>query len=439
MAKITLLSLGCPKNLVDSEYMLGTLLKHGFEIVSLPKQANIILINTCAFIEPAQEESINTILDIARKKGNKKICVCGCLVSLFKNKLFEQIPEIDAVIDPFNIDQITVVCEQLKEGKSKITFIEKNPKYKFENRERCITGPRHSVYVKIADGCDNRCSYCIIPNLRGNYTSRKMEEILEEAKILSEAGAKEINLIAQDTTLYGKDIYGKIKLPELLKKLSKIEKIKWIRLLYTHPAHYSEELIDTIATNEKICKYLDIPLQHCSDKILKAMRRKVTKKDIKKLIDKLRAKIPDLALRTTFLVGFPLETDKEFNELLKFIKQTQFDHLGAFTYSPQENTRSFNLKDKISDKTKQFRLNKLLSVQKEIILNRNKKLKDKESIVLIDKKISRGIYRGRRRADAIDIDNVVMVKGKAKIGDFYKIRILKTGTYKFEGKIIAIK
>jgi len=434
--KVALISLGCPKNLVDSEYLLGSLLKQNFEIVSLPEKANIVLINTCAFIEPAQEESINAILDIARRKGNRKICVCGCMVSLFKEKLFEQIPEINAIIDPFNIDKITDVCKKLLQGEEKIIFIRKNGKYKFANRERCLTGPKHCVYLKIADGCDNRCSYCIIPNLRGGYSSRKMEKIIEEARILSEAGAREINLIAQDTTLYGKDIYGKVKLPELLKKLSEIKKIKWIRLLYTHPAHYSDELINTIAANKKVCKYLDIPLQHCNDKILKAMGRKVTKKDVVKLINKLRATIPDLTLRTTFLVGFPSETDKEFGELLEFIKNTRFDHVGAFTYSPQENTASSNLKGVIPEKTKQSRLKKLLSLQKQIAQEKNKNLINKEITVLIDNQIRPGIYQGRYQTDAIEIDNVISIKGNAKIGNFYKVRITKSGAYDFEGEIV---
>jgi len=434
--KVALISLGCPKNLVDSEYLLGSLLKQNFEIVSLPEKANIVLINTCAFIEPAQEESINAILDIARRKGNRKICVCGCMVSLFKEKLFEQIPEINAIIDPFNIDKITDVCKKLLQGEEKIIFIRKNGKYKFANRERCLTGPKHCVYLKIADGCDNRCSYCIIPNLRGRYSSRKMEKIIEEARILSEAGAREINLIAQDTTLYGKDIYGKVKLPELLKKLSEIKKIKWIRLLYTHPAHYSDELINTIAANKKVCKYLDIPLQHCNDKILKAMGRKVTKKDVVKLINKLRATIPDLTLRTTFLVGFPSETDKEFGELLEFIKNTRFDHVGAFTYSPQENTASSNLKGVIPEKTKQSRLKKLLSLQKQIAQEKNKNLINKEITVLIDNQIRPGIYQGRYQTDAIEIDNVISIKGNAKIGNFYKVRITKSGAYDFEGEIV---
>lgn len=443
MAKVGLISLGCVKNLVDSEYMLGILLKQGFEIVSSPEEANIIMINTCAFIESAQEESINAILDIAQKKGNKKICVSGCLVSLFKDKLFGQIPEIDAIIDPFNIDKIANVCKKLLQDKTKIISIGKNKKYQFKNYERCLTGPRHCVYLKIADGCDNRCSYCIIPNLRGEYTSRKIEDILEEAKILSEAGAKEINIVAQDTTLYGEDIYIKRRLPELLEKLSEIEKIRWIRLLYTHPAHYSDELINTIATNEKICKYLDIPLQHCNDKILKAMRRKVTKKDIVALICKLREKIPNLILRTTFLVGFPLESGKEFNELLEFAEKMQFDHLGAFTYSAQEDTASFSIKKEISEKVKQARLKKLLSLQKDIAEKKNRKLKGKEITVLIDKEVGSGIYQGRRQADAIDIDNVVNVHPHTntigvgvKIGNFYKVRITKTDAYEFKGKII---
>jgi ribosomal protein S12 methylthiotransferase len=263
-----------------------------------------------------------------------------------------------------------------------------------------------------------------------------MEDILEEAKTLAKAGAREINVIAQDTTLYGKDTYGKVKLSELLEKLSEIEKIKWIRLLYTHPAHYSNKLINTIANNKKICKYLDMPLQHCNDRILKAMGRKVTKKDIVKLINNLRQKIPRLTLRTTFLLGFPSETNKEFNELLEFVKDTKFDHLGAFTYSPQENTKSFHIKKKVPEKTKQSRLKKLLSEQKKIIEKKNRELQGKEIIVLIDRQISRGIHQGRTRSDTIDIDNIVKVKGSAKAGGFYKVKITKTGAYEFEGKIL---
>ena len=259
---------------------------------------------------------------------------------------------------------------------------------------------------------------------------------------MAKAGCKEINIIAQDTTLYGKDIYNQLKLPLLLEKISKIEKIRWLRLLYTHPAHYNDELINVIANNSKICKYLDIPLQHCNDDILRIMGRKVTKKDIVKLLNKLRAKIPDVTLRTTFLVGFPTEGSKEFNELLKFAQEMQFDHMGVFTYSPQENTRSSNIKNRVSERTKQDRKEKLLSLQKNIIENKNAKLKGKEITVLIDEKISPNLYKGRREADAPEIDNIVKVHPHTntigvgvKIGNFYKVKITKTGAYEFNGKL----
>ncbi|MBU0533472.1 MAG: 30S ribosomal protein S12 methylthiotransferase RimO [Candidatus Omnitrophica bacterium] len=436
MNKIALVSLGCPKNLVDSEYMLGILLKQGFEIVSSSSKADIILINTCAFIESAQEESIDAILDIVENKNNKKICVSGCLVSLFKNELFKRIPEIDAIIDPFNIEKIATVCKKLIRGKTKIICTGENKKHKIKFRQRCFTGPVHSAYLKIADGCNNRCSYCIIPQLRGKYRSRRMKDIIEEAKVLALAGCKEINLVAQDTTLYGTDIYNANKLPELLEELSKIKKIRWIRLLYTHPAHYSDELINTIATNKKICKYLDMPLQHCSDKILKAMGRRVNKKDIVTLVNKLRKTIPDLTLRTTFLVGFPKETNKEFNELLAFTQDMQFDHVGVFTYSPQENTPSFNFKKRVHEKVSKSRREKLLSLQKNIAEKKNKLLKGKKVMVLIDKKINSRFSQGRREADAPDIDNIVNVKSKVKIGNFYKVKITKTSAYELEGEII---
>lgn len=435
MAKVSLISLGCPKNLVDSEYMLGILLKQGFELISSAKEADIIIVNTCAFIEPAQQEAIDTIIEIVKKKGKKKLCVSGCLVSLFKNELLKKIPQIDAVIDPFNINNISTVCKELLRDKIHISCTGENTKSKFIPSERCFTGPVHSVYLKIADGCNNRCSYCIIPRLRGGYRSRKIEAIVEEAKVLAEAGCKEINIIAQDTTLYGKDIYNQLKLPLLLDKLSKIEKIRWLRLLYTHPAHYTDRLIHTIASNNKICKYLDIPLQHCNDGILKAMGRKISKKDITKLLNKLRGRIPNITLRTTFLVGFPAESGKEFNELLKFAEDMQFDHMGVFTYSAQEGTPSFNLKNEVPEKTKEERQEKLLSLQKALAEKKNKKLKGKETIVLIDGKISPNIYKGRQEADAPEIDNIVKVKGKAKVGRFYKVKITKTGAYEFGGKL----
>ncbi len=350
--------------------------------------------------------------------------------------MLNKIPKIDAIIDPFNIRQIADVCKELAQGKTQIIRTGKNAKYNIKLSERCFTGPVHSAYLKIADGCNNRCSYCIIPKLRGNYNSRRVEDIIEEAKVLAEAGCKELNLVAQDTTLYGKDIYNDEKLPELLDRLSQIDKIRWIRLLYTHPAHYSKKLIDTIANNNKICKYLDIPLQHCNDRILKAMGRKVTKKDIVTLINKLREKIPKITLRTTFLVGFPAEGNKEFNELLKFVEKMQFDHVGVFTYSPQKDTLSSKFKESASNATKEKRRKKLLSLQKSIAEKKNRILKGKEVTVLIDKKIGSRVYQGRRESDAPEIDNIVNAKGKAEIGRFYKVKIMETGAYEFKGSIV---
>ena len=268
MKKVHLISLGCPKNLIDSEYMLGRLLKEDYQIIASPRFANIIIINTCAFIEPAQEEAIETILENIEKlnlslKKDKKLIVAGCLVSLFKKELFQKMPEIDAIIDPFNIHRIGEVVKELQKGKGHLSYIGEKYGEKIQPLERCLTRSPHSTYLKIAEGCDNRCSYCIIPQLRGRLRSRGEEEIVEEAEVLKEAGCKEINIVAQDTTLYGKDIYGEGRLPQLLNKLSRIDGIDWIRVLYTHPAHYTKKLIDTVRENEKICKYLDIPLQHC--------------------------------------------------------------------------------------------------------------------------------------------------------------------------------
>ncbi|HIE44365.1 MAG TPA: 30S ribosomal protein S12 methylthiotransferase RimO [Candidatus Omnitrophica bacterium] len=450
-SKVGLISLGCPKNLVDSEYMLGRLVKEGYPVTYVLEEADTIIVNTCAFIESAQQEAIDTILEIIEKSvhsatgvsssgvsggGDKKFIVAGCLVSLFGEELLDKIPQINALIDPFNIDRIVDAVKELQRGRDYILYLGERSSIDKSFFERCITHSPHSVYLKIADGCNNCCSYCIIPKLRGPYRSRRMEDIIEETELLAQAGCKEINIVAQDTTLYGTDIYGEEKLSELLDRLAQIKEIRWIRVLYTHPAHYTDKLIETVAANEKICKYLDLPLQHSNDRILQLMGRNVRKKDIMNLINKLRRKIPNLTLRTTLLVGFPTEGTEEFCELLDFVKAVEFDHLGVFSYSLQENTRSINLKGHLPERIKEKRRRELLSLQKSILEKKNRRFRGEEVTVLIDKKIGSNLYEARTKADAPEVDNVVYARGNAEVGGFYKVKITKTGAFEFEGNII---
>jgi len=436
-AKVGLISLGCPKNLVDSEYMLGSLLAEGYEVTPSLEEAKIVIINTCAFIEPAQEEAVETILEVAQQKGDKKLVVAGCLASLFKKKLFAEIPQIDALLNPPNTRKIGAACQRILQGETQVTYLSSRDKlWDEEGPPRLISTPRHFAYLKIAEGCQNYCSYCIIPYLRGTYRSRTVESIIEEAKILAQAGVKEVNLTAQDTTLYGEDIYGQRRLPHLLDKLSEIPEFQWIRILYTHPAHFTEELIKTIAENKKVCNYLDIPLQHISDSILKLMGRKVTQKEIKELLYTLRENIPYLTLRTTFLVGFPGEGEAEFGELADFVKEEQFDHVGVFTYSPQEGTPSRKFKPQVPAETKQKRVQKLMTLQKGISSRKNKRFLGKTIKVLVDEKKGSNLYIGRREGDAPEIDGMVILKGKTEAGQFCEVKITKTGIYELEGEVV---
>ena len=435
--KIHVVTLGCAKNLVDSEYMLGALLKHGFEVVSSPKDADIIIINTCSFIDPAKEESIDTILQIAHDKGNKKICVCGCIVSLFKEKLFEQMPEIDAIIDPFNTDKIVDVCEQLKGGKSRIKFVEKKrSKYQFKNRERLLTGLRHSVYLKIADGCDNRCSYCTIPQIRGGYRSLPRNMVIQQATGLVDAGYREIILVAQDTTDYGKDLYGEnYKLADLLSDLDRIPGDYHIRLMYTNPAKIDQELIDALKL-EHVLKYIDMPIQHVSDAVLSAMNRKVKFAQIDDTIKKLKEQIPEIALRTTIMVGYPGETEADFQKLVQLVESNQFLHLGVFAYSPQDDTKAATLEGYDPDIAWE-RKEMLEFLQTENYCENNRKLIGNIVKVIIDRDTLRdGFYLGRTLQDAPEIDRQVKLHGDAEPGDIVDVLILRAFEYKMLGTVL---
>ena len=441
MDKIGIVSLGCSKNLVDSEIMIGLLKKEQYEITNNPEEAKVIIINTCGFIKDAKQESINTILEFAeyKKKGNcKYLIVTGCLAERYKNQIIEEIPEIDAIIGTGSFNKIVDVIKSLENNKKVCLFEDKNYDISILNLRRQLATPKYTAYLKIAEGCNNYCTYCIIPKLRGNYRSRKIEDILFEAKNLAKNGVKELILIAQDTTKYGIDIYGKYMLPKLLKELGKIENLKWIRLMYCYPDDITDELIYTIADTDKVCKYIDLPLQHSNEEILKKMNRKISRNDIENLIYKIRDNIPGIILRTTFIVGFPGETSKHFNDLIDFVKTMKFDKLGVFTFSREEGTPAYNMKGQVSEQEKERRKNILMEIQSKISLIKNREKIGSVYEVLIETK-HKNYYLGRSYMDAPEIDGNIYIKSKdnlkLKSGEFVKIKILGASKYDLIGDV----
>ncbi len=425
--KVNLVSLGCSKNLVDSEILLRQFQLNGLEIIDNSRRADYIVINTCGFINDAKDESIRAILEAIdlKKSGKvKKVVVMGCLSERYKSELVEEIPEVDAY---FGVTDYKGVLNELGLDLKKELL-----------GERLITTPKHFAYLKISEGCDNPCSFCAIPLIRGKHQSKTIEQILEEAKYLSENGAKEIILIAQDSTYYGLDIYGKRELARLLKELTKIDGIEWIRLLYAFPAKFPEEILDVIAHEEKICKYIDIPFQHISDKILKSMQRGVSKRRTYELIELIRNKIPDVAIRTTLIVGYPEEGEEEFQELVDFVKEVKFERLGVFTYSQEENTKAFELGDPVPQKVKEDRRKELLRIQQEISHQKNLEKIGRRIKVLIDEKIDKNAYLGRTQWDAPEVDNNVFVNTTKIIepGNFYEVEIDDALEYDLAGQVI---
>lgn len=429
MMKVGIVSLGCPKNQVDSEHMLGALELNGFEIVE-PPNAEVLIINTCAFVQAAVEESIECILEACEERPKKKVIVTGCLPQRYGEKLIEAVPEIDYAIGVGRCEKIVDVVKKVLEGQKGISVSSPNPS--FRGTRRHLLSPPHYAYIKIADGCSNKCSYCVIPSLRGKYRSRNIGSILREARELTERGVKELILTAQDTALYGVDIYNSPVLPRLLSELSKIDEIGWIRILYLHPAHISPEFVDAIAHLKKVCKYLDIPIQHISDRILSRMHRRVTGSDIRSLIDLLKKKIPGLALRTTVMVGFPGETDEDFNELLQFVEDTKFNALGIFKFSPEKETKAYNLAPLVEEDLMHERVAILQEVQREISYEMNQLQVGNTLRVLIDEKIGDNEFRGRAEFQTPDIDGVVYIRGSnLKVGDFAEVNIFDANDYDF--------
>lgn len=434
-------TLGCPKNTVDSENAAALLKESGHTITDSPNDADLIIVNTCAFINDAKTESIETILDMAQLKenGDKILMVSGCLSQRYSEELFKEIPEADIFIGVNEYDKINeIIDEYTKE--SRLRYTGKAPSVYCEIPARKINPGAFSAYLRIAEGCDNVCSYCVIPSIRGPYRSRRMESVAEEAERLAEQGVKELVLVAQDVTAYGKDIYGRYALHELLSKLCRIEKIRWIRLLYCYEDSITDDLIDVIAGEEKICKYIDIPLQHVNDRILSSMNRRSTGDSIRAVIKKLRERIPDIHIRTTFITGFPGESEEEFGELAEFIEETEFERMGAFAYSMEENTPAADMPDQVDQEIKERRRDILMDIQREISLKNNTEKIGKVMEVLVEEVLEDGTYMGRTRFDAPEIDNGVIFTSDNELaeGKFVTVEITDAFDYDLTGKAVEI-
>lgn len=424
--KVNVITLGCSKNTVDSEYMIGALKKAGIETTFNLNKTDILIINTCGFIGPAKEESLQAILEACELKNTgklKKVFVCGCMAERYKEELSEQINDVDFFS---GINSSHEILKILK------------PDYKQELiGERELLTPGHYAYLKISEGCNHKCSFCAIPLIRGDYVSKDESGILFEVKQLAGKGVKELNIIAQDTTYYGVDLYGKSKLADLMRKISDIDGLKWIRLLYTYPLNFPLEVLDVINERENICKYIDIPFQHASSKILKAMKRKMDYQQTSDLVDLIRDKIKDVAIRSTFIVGFPGETEQDFQVLNDFILEKKLDRVGVFAYSHEEDTKAFELGDTVPEEVKKERLDTLMKAQMEISLARNKGLIGRDLKVIIDEKDKVGNYIGRTQWDAPDVDNSVIIKSnkKIKIGSFQNVKFTDALEYDLIGEI----
>ncbi|MDF2545899.1 MAG: rimO [Anaerosolibacter sp.] len=439
--KVSVESLGCAKNLVDSEIMMGLLDKYSYQLTDQKEIADIIIVNTCGFIEAAKQESIDTIIELGKFKeeGNCKILVvAGCLGERYSDELLEELPEVDAIIGTGNYPEIIQIIDEALRGNRISKSGDMNIKIS-EDLPRLLATPKYSAYLKIADGCDNCCTYCIIPKLRGSYRSRDIESIMSEAQTMVNNGVKELILIAQDTTRYGIDLYGEYRLTQLLSQLCTIEDLQWIRILYCYPDEINEELIDIITREEKICKYLDMPIQHCNNEVLKRMNRKTTKEHIMNVIERLRKKIPDISLRTSLIVGFPGETNEQFEELASFVKEMEFDKLGVFTYSQEEDTPAAKLKDQLDESIKEIRRDEIMLIQKDISLKKNREKIGKIYDILVEEKLEEeNVYIGRTIYDAPEIDGIVYFSSVLLLnpGDFVKVRITDALEYDLTGEMI---
>ena len=439
--KVGMISLGCPKNQVDAEIMLKKLVDAGYILVQEADKADVVIVNTCGFIEDAKKESIDAILEMADFKSDgllQKIIVTGCLAQRYADEIFSEIPEVDGVIGIGANADIVAACDALFESDEQYSSFPEKEELPL-NGGRILTTPEYTAYLKIAEGCSNRCSYCAIPSIRGDFRSREMEDVLDEANMLCEKGVKEIILVAQDTTKYGEDIYGELKLPELLRELNKIENLQWIRLLYCYPDWITDELIDAIAENEKVCHYIDIPMQHADGEVLKAMNRKGDKESLLALVEKIRAKIPDVVLRTTFITGFPGETEEAFTTLSEFVNEAKLDRVGCFAYSREEGTPAYDFDNQIDPE--------VAAERAEVIMNQQYTIAEAKLDECIGKTLDVLVegydpytdsYYGRTYMDAPDIDNNVILTSGYRIedGDINPVEIFDKDEYSLIGEAV---
>lgn len=435
---VNIVTLGCSKNEVDSELMQSILDKDNFDFVQDPMDADVIIVNTCGFIEAAKEESIDTILEMAqyKEKGNcQHLILAGCLAQRYSDDLIEEMPEVDAIMGTGNIKDLNGILQSLEKKQRLVISDAVNSDY-IEGLERVVTSP--VAYVRISEGCDNLCTYCIIPKLRGKHRSRKMEDIIKEVESLVQNGVKEIIIIAQNTSDYGIDLYGEFKLHSLLDKLNMVEGVEFIRLLYLYPDNIDDRLIESIRRNDKVAHYLDIPLQHGSDRVLKLMNRRTTQKEIEATIGKLRNSIPDIVIRTTFIVGFPGETDEDFQDLYQFISRIKFDKLGVFTYSREENTPAFNMEGQVEETIKESRKDKIMELQRKISEELMSTKVGKVYRVLVEEIAEEGLYVGRSFMDSPDIDGVVYFRSDVdlELGDIVNVKITEYYDYDLMGELL---
>ena len=438
---ILFISLGCDKNLVDSEVMLGLLDSRGYQIVDDETIADVIVINTCCFIHDAKEESIQTILEMAeyKKTGRlKALVVTGCLAQRYQQEIIDEIPEVDAVLGTASYDKIAEAIDEALDGHTEM-YLEDIDRLPQVSSKRLVTTGGHYAYLKIAEGCDKHCTYCIIPKVRGNYRSVPMEQLLKEAKELAEGGVKELILVAQETTVYGQDIYGDKSLHRLLRELCKIDGIQWIRLLYCYPEEIDANLIQVMKEEPKICHYLDLPIQHASDAILKKMGRRTSKAQLVDTIRTLREEIPDITLRTTLITGFPGETEEQHQELVEFVDEMEFDRLGVFTYSPEENTPAAEMPDQIPEEVKEDRQAELMELQQEIAFDLAEDMIDREVLVMIEGKVAdENAYVGRTYRDAPNVDGLIFINTDEELmsGDFAKVKVTGAMEYDLIGELM---
>lgn len=433
--KILFVSLGCDKNLVDSERMLGSLTGAGYEFTDDETEAEVIVVNTCCFIGDAKEESINTLLEMAKQKETGKcrvLIAAGCLAQRYKDEVLKEIPEVDGILGTTSYDRIVQVVEDTLGGKTDAEFEDINILHEKEAR-RVLTTGGHYAYLKIAEGCNKHCTYCVIPSVRGKYRSVPMEALVEEAKELASGGVRELILVAQETTLYGVDLYGEKKLPALLRELAKIPGIHWIRMLYCYPEEITDELIETIKTEEKVCNYMDIPIQHASDRILSRMGRKTNRKEITERLTKLREEIPDMAIRTTMITGFPGETEEDVEELLDFVDEMEFERLGVFPYSQEEGTPAAVMEDQVPDEVKEERRDRVMELQQEISLDHGQDMIGRELEVFIEGKVAdENAYVGRTYMDAPGVDGYIFVNTGLELMSGMFVRVRVTGALEYD-------